>query len=59
MSDLGCLRSNADHRWPPYLYSWFHDACGADAHDYLIQVGWHSPAGPLDDVWQWYDVSDS
>ncbi len=45
---------------PPYLYSWFHDACRVPMpHDYLIQVGWHSPAGPLDDVWQWYDVSDS
>lgn len=43
---------------PPYLYSWFHDACQVPfPDDYLIQVGWHSPAGPTQDVWQWYDVS--
>lgn len=42
---------------PPYLFSWFHDACQVTMpYDYKIQVGWASPAGPSDDVWQWYEV---
>lgn len=42
---------------PPYLFSWFHDACQVPfPHDYLIQVGWPGVAGPTHDVWQWYDV---
>jgi hypothetical protein len=36
---------------PPYLYSWFHDACQVPIpNDYQIQVGWPSPAEPTHDV---------
>lgn len=42
---------------PPYLFSWFHDACQVPIpNNYLIQVGWPGVTGPTDDVWQWYEV---
>lgn len=43
---------------PPYLLSWFGDACAVPRDGaYDVQLGWSDPAGPDRDVWRWYEVT--
>ncbi len=43
---------------PPHLLSWFARTCPVSAgRTYEVRVGWPSPAGGADDVWQSYEVT--